>query len=398
MAHQFQFPATRQLTHIELNHSEHIASAERSATMSTAIIIICATPDQQRTWTGYVRKRDSQVRPVNRLQSEAVFRSKGVRMSSYGGFTVEERLQKWKDILGIDGTEEGAKFEKIGREETLKNSKTRVINQDVLRTRADEPFFKSSMVKAVLKQTLIKFCSYHRIEYMQGLNEILAPILSLDVELVRSIEETGTTLASGSNDSADGADSYDIKHPFGVNLLIFERMMTKLSPTTFSTRGVDAIQVQLTTFHLLLMYHEPVLATILRKEGMTPDIFAMSWLITLFARRQPVQRALHIWDMLLQLDAPYLCVFLSVALIRSRRDRILNDCADVLPETLVSLKFESDEEIDIVFADALLLVQSTPANITTELMNLGFDNQIDERAREKGVKDLWVSLHVIYFR
>lgn len=311
-------------------------------------------------------------------------------MSLCSAFTPDIRLQKWKDILDIGATAEEAKFENVERVETLKYSKTRVINQDVLRTRADETFFKSPFVKSVLKQSLIRFCSYHRIEYMQGLNEILAPMLTLDLELVRLIEDGGMHLSSNSVDSTDSNDSTDVKHPFTTNLLIFERVMNKLSPTTFSTRGVDAIQVQLTTFHLLLMYHEPVLATILRKEGMTPDIYAMSWLITLFARRQPVERALHVWDLLLQMDAPHLCVYLSVALIRSRKDQILSKCADALPATLVSLKFESDEEIDLVFADAVQLMQLTPMNVTSELKELGFNNKIEERTREKGLKDLWV--------
>lgn len=306
-------------------------------------------------------------------------------MSSCCAFASKNRLENWKRILGIEESDSTAKFESVSLKDTLKNSKTRVINQDVLRTRADEPFFRSDFVRSVLKQTLIRFCSFHKIEYMQGLNEILAPVLTLDLKTVKSIEK-----GTASNDDTD-IECSSIVHPFAVHLLIFERMMARLCPTTFSTLGVNAIQVQLTTFHLILMYHEPVLATILRKEGMTPDIYAMSWLITLFARRQPLHRALHIWDLLLQLDCPQLTVFLAVALIRSRKDSILNNCADVLPETLVALKFDSDEEIDIVFADAIQLMHTTPANVREELAELGFSRQIPESMREKGLKDLWVS-------
>ena len=312
-------------------------------------------------------------------------------MTTIRGFDKSDRLSKWMSILGITDDKETAHFESVAEEELAKNTKMRVITQDVLRTRSDEPFFKNGFLKAIMKQTLIRFCSFHRIEYMQGLNEILAPILTLQEDILLEVQKGAFSLESQSIECWDQVTSY-LDHPFGLNLLIFERLMALLSPTTFSTRCVDAIQVQLTTFHLLLMYHEPVLAIILRKEGMTPDIYAMSWLITLFARRQPVHRALHIWDLLLQIDSPYICVFLAVALIRSRKASILNNSADVLPETLVSLKFESDEEIDAVFTDALLLQRSTPSHIINDLKVLGFNALIEESVREEGLKELWVSV------
>ena len=310
--------------------------------------------------------------------------------SARQSFSAEDRLGKWIDLLQIDKDATQPQFETIMVEQTLQNSKARVINQDVLRTRADEPFFQSSFIKAVLKQTLLRFCSYYRIEYMQGLNEILAPFLALNPETF----DLSYSNAMHSNVESCDRDQLEVKniaHPFGINLLIFDKFMSKLSPTTFSTRGVNALQVQLTAFHFILMYHEPTLSIILRKEGMTPDIYAMSWLITLFARRQPLNRALHIMDILLQLNTPHVTVFLAVALLRSHKHHILVECADMLPETLVALKFESDEEIDVVFEDVLKLMASTPQSVILELEKFGFSNSIAESVREKGLKDLWVS-------
>jgi hypothetical protein len=309
-------------------------------------------------------------------------------------FSEGDRIGEWKSLLAIRPGEELAAFESVKREEVSRNTKTRVINQDVLRTRADEVFFRSSVVQMVLKHSLTRFCSYYRIEYMQGLNEILAPVLALDPGIVDQVERMKHDKSDSSTVEAT-TEEYDMfSHPFQAHLLVFERLMGKLSPTTFSTRGVDAIQVQLSAFHLLLTYHEPVLALILRKAGMTPDIYAMSWLITLFARRQPVHRALHIWDMVLQINTPQILVFLAVALVRSRKRAIFSLSADTLPETLVGLKFESDDEVDAVFAAALQLLRSTPSHLTEELAVLGFSRDITEMQREKGLKDLWVSCDV----
>lgn len=301
-------------------------------------------------------------------------------------FVEEDRVKHWRKLLSIEREKETADFESVKQEDVKRNTKTRVINQDVLRTRADENFFRSNLVQAVLRHTLIRFCSFYRIEYMQGLNEILAPVLAMDSAVVEQVVKDD---AESTHDFAS-LDYGKLVHPFQTHLLIFERLMVKLSPTTFWTKGVDALQVQLTTFHLLLMYHEPVLAIILRKAGMTPDIYAMSWLITLFARRQPVQRVLHIWDLVLQTDSPQVWVYLAVALVRSRKNTLLGLCADRLPETLVGLKFESDEEVDAVFAQAVALMRITPSHLTEELSTLGFGRKVTERDREKGLKDLWV--------
>jgi hypothetical protein len=310
-------------------------------------------------------------------------------------FDANCRLSEWKKILGIVEDCRSPNFETVSKLDVARNTKTRVISQDVLRTRADEELYRLPQVRSLLRISLTRFCSYHRIEYMQGLNEILAPVLSLDPNTVQ-LELSKATATFSYNTTDATADEEIINgHPFGVHLAVFEALVSRLSPTTFSTRGVDAIQVQLTAFHILLMYHEPSLAILLRKEGMTPDIYAMSWLITLFARRQPVERALHIWDLMLQLDAPYIGVYLAVALLRSRKVSILERSADLLPETLVGLKFESDEEVDAVFRDALHLVANTPSNVTAELNTLGFTTTTTEAVREKGLKELWVSLHAL---
>mmetsp|Transcript_18491 Transcript_18491/g.41830 ORF Transcript_18491/g.41830 Transcript_18491/m.41830 type:complete len:454 (+) Transcript_18491:177-1538(+) len=354
-----------------------------------------------------------------------------------GCFATESRLSLWKQLLGVDSDDVRADFESATEECTRANSKRRVIHQDVLRTRADEDFFKSLFVRAVMRQTLIRFCSHRSIEYMQGLNEILAPCLYLQANLlpahlayqpdspqdsldsleVSSVEVRAAD-AGGTGDTGDKAgDSGDtgdttgetsdalspmysaddpscngsqcnIPHPFHLSMVLFERIMARFSPTLFSTKGVNALQVQLTAFHLLLTYHEPLLATILRKEGMTPDMYAMPWLITLFVRRQPISCALHCWDVLLRRSSPEILVFAAVALVQSRRRRLLGDAAD-LPAVLVSMKIESHAEIDAVFEAADGLMRSTPASLREELVCCGFDTRTSEADREAGLRRFW---------
>jgi hypothetical protein len=52
-----------------------------------------------------------------------------------------------------------------------------VLENDVPRTRADVEHFQSDAYQVALKSILQKFCVQHRIEYKQGLNEVLAPFI-----------------------------------------------------------------------------------------------------------------------------------------------------------------------------------------------------------------------------
>lgn len=138
----------------------------------------------------------------------------------------------------------------------------RTIHQDILRTRADDAFFRSKIY--LLKRALEAFCVYHRVNYMQGLNEILAPIMTIG----RSHQTNAKIDISNHGDELTddaGQQSYNEQLPtFGINLLMFERLVKKLCPATFASKGVNALQAQLTSFHLILTYHDPLLSVFLR--------------------------------------------------------------------------------------------------------------------------------------
>jgi len=134
----------------------------------------------------------------------------------------------------------------------------RTISQDVLRTRGDDDFFRDNAIRNVLRVSIEAFCIFHDINYMQGINEILAPILTID---------TSNVLSNLSNNVLLDNQQYNSTLlKYRVNLLLFEKLMKRLCPATFSSKGVNALQAQLTSFHLLLTYHDPLLSTFLRER------------------------------------------------------------------------------------------------------------------------------------
>lgn len=286
---------------------------------------------------------------------------------------------------------------------------SRVIEQDVRRTRANETFFSTHSIRYVMQQALLRYCAFYNVNYMQGLNEILAPLLMLEPRLdsLHSATSDGTNSSPVSSfqviDPAlsetidiDEVDEWQLVElydsDFDVSLAIFERLIEKLSPVIFSTEGVQALQSQLASFHLLLYYFEADLSAYLAREGMTTDIYAPSWFITLFARRSPVEIPLYLWEMLLQSKKPYLIIFIGVAFMQLHKNMLMTISLELLPETIVRLHFTSTYEVDCVFSRALQLEASTPESVVEDIIRLGFDSSLPDSDRAPGLYDIMVSL------
>lgn len=152
--------------------------------------------------------------------------------------------------------------------------------------------------------------------------------------------------------------------------------------------GVQALQTQLASYHSLLYYFDAELSAYLSRQGMTADIYAPSWFITLFARRLPVHIALYLWDLLLQANKSHLIILIGVAFILKHRDLLMNKSAESLPETLVCLRFRSTLEVNEIFAKALELETSTPPSAIRDIQRLGFDSSLPENEREPGLYEL----------
>ena len=110
------------------------------------------------------------------------------------GFDESTRLTEWCCRFGIDisggvlaqpsGSDQAIaqhrpKFLNVTTEVSTIIPENRVIEQDVLRTRGGDPLFKNHCMKVLLQHALLKYCAYYSITYMQGLNEIMSPMLTL---------------------------------------------------------------------------------------------------------------------------------------------------------------------------------------------------------------------------
>lgn len=106
---------------------------------------------------------------------------------------------------------------------------------------------------------------------MQGINEILAPILTIRArESNEEPSSPGKEKIGSNDDDIDENEAVILSQKqirlYRINLLMFESLIKKLCPATFASKGVNALQSQLTSFHLILTYHDPILAMFLRER------------------------------------------------------------------------------------------------------------------------------------
>ncbi len=69
-----------------------------------------------------------------------------------------------------------------------------------------------------------------------------------------------------------------------------------------------------------MLYHEPALCNLLDQYDVVPELYAMQWFLTLFARTTvSIEVLLRLWDFLFVHGDPVLVYFVALAFLRSKR-------------------------------------------------------------------------------
>lgn len=221
-----------------------------------------------------------------------------------------------EDLLAEDAN----LFAQSARHSVTDENSREQIEKDVERTRPGLARFKQPAVRGALLRLLSLFCARHKVAYIQGFNELLAPFVLL----------------------ADTGGNPRIVYA------LFSEFVSRFAPwmlETSETKVFDVLKRLFKYFGRLLLYHDPELYWLLERHMMTPDLYATSWFVTLFARNFTVESVMALWDLLLLEDNPLGTSFFGIALLCSRRDELLSVDESRIPETLMMLTADSPEEV-----------------------------------------------------
>ncbi|DBA04413.1 TPA: hypothetical protein N0F65_010009 [Lagenidium giganteum] len=202
------------------------------------------------------------------------------------------------------------------------------IEKDVSRTQSALAFFAiGGIAQQWMLRILFVYAKRHPdIGYMQGMNEILAPLL----------------LVFGSDPDEEWAQhaEADAFHAFET-IMSSAKILYMRSPSDPSKSGVDRQMERLTT---LIRQHDALLWQHLNSVGLTPDLYTFRWYMTLLAREFPMDVTLRVWDALLADPKRFSFVhYVCCALVRHQRHALLHEgftaCLNIL-QTLPNVDIE----------------------------------------------------------
>ncbi|XP_026191352.1 uncharacterized protein LOC34619854 [Cyclospora cayetanensis] len=252
------------------------------------------------------------------------------------GFPSQLRCRIWLALLDV-ADEDCGEHQRIahGIQQTpLDEPNQRVIRSDVERTRARLAVFREPRTRRLMEQMLTFYCKSQGLKYKQGLNEILAPFLYLQ---------------SVSNGFSE-VEAY----------CCFSAFVRRFLPAMFCDDDFTALQCAFHHFKLLLLYHDPTLATFLEEHFATPELYVTPWFLTLFSSKVQLPVLFVLWDRyLLERDSVFFC-FLSLAILLCSRTILLRTEVSQLPETLSKLSIRSIPELTNLWQLAKELRSQTP--------------------------------------
>ena len=213
----------------------------------------------------------------------------------------------------------------------------KLIHRDVCRTRVGVTRIKPEY-RQHLSLLLDIYCRSRGVEYKQGLNELLLPLLVL------CEESQDATLDTCYN--------------------LFYALIHRFLPSIFSHSDFESLRCLFRAFRLLLLYFDPQLGTHVDRSGILPELYATAWFITLFARDCPLELLWCVWDFYLVEDDPHLHYFVALALLMQERERLLSLDGGQLPVALRRLHLSN---LLPLLSTARTLRQQTPPSLLNHL-------------------------------
>ncbi|GMH54703.1 hypothetical protein TrLO_g10982 [Triparma laevis f. longispina] len=285
--------------------------------------------------------------------------------SSIGDLEAERELEKQsKGSFQVEG--KWAKSPLVEEPKKLVNQ--RVVKADAERTRGSHP---------QIERLLTHFCHSNDLKYKQGLNELLAPFLTLDYTSPSDSE------FQPPYSTEEGESEKNVFNEL-VGYGCFEEFLKKFLPTNvYADDGFAALQCCFRIFRLLLLYHDPNLCKLLDGHRLPPELYASGWFLTLFSQRLDMESLWKWWDLYVLYDEPHLHHFICLRLLMRGAEEINEAGEASLPVVLqqLSMQVESIDPVKLL-QEARMVSDETPRSFTSLLDRACWGgNYINEKVR-----------------
>lgn len=104
---------------------------------------------------------------------------------------------------------------------------------------------------------------------------------------------------------------------------LFVKLMSKYGLREMFTQDMPGLHLHLYQFERLLEEFEPAVFCHLNRRGVTPNLYATQWFLTLFAYRFPLQLVQRIYDLILSDSLEVSILKFAIVLMQKNREAIL---------------------------------------------------------------------------
>ncbi|EME29667.1 TBC1 domain family member 23 [Galdieria sulphuraria] len=226
---------------------------------------------------------------------------------------------------------------------SLSNTVKEQIWLDVNRLRPSLWLFQQKQVRVMAYCMLCLFCYQREISYFQGLHEMLAPFIFLfQHEVVTWSDDVSFSIGDSK------VPQVAIFSPLWKCYQLFCAFLERFAP--FLLEKSEEMLFRLLKrafcyFQILLVYHSPRLFWTLADAEVTPDMYCISWFVTLFARNVNLEELLVLYDCLLVSGNVMSIFYFALELISRHQTIILQSNKAMLPETLMNISVNGNDQV-----------------------------------------------------
>ena len=269
----------------------------------------------------------------------------------------EELLEKWEKVLKSNNlTKARTVADDINFDDyNLNFEHIQTIQNDSKRTRVRERFNFPDFEK-VLQKLLIYFCKLNNVEYKQGLNEVLGPFLLLKIKLPK------------------------------LKLSKIYNLFTLFVDYFFSNYYYEAelfsFRCSISLVNLLLKYHDPSLFFLFKENNISPEMYAINWLLTTYANKNSLEITYALWDTMLEENDQLFIHFMVVAYLLYYKKKFFETDESSIPVFFSKNQISTKELLTEIVKSAREIRKNTPISFRLLVKNLEIFKSRTTRAKE----------------
>ena len=269
----------------------------------------------------------------------------------------EELLEKWEKILKSNNLIKARTITSdINFDDyNLNYESIQTIQNDSRRTRVRERFNFIDF-ESVLQTILVYFCKLNDVEYKQGLNEVLGPFLLLKVKIPK------------------------LKLSYIYNL--FTLFIDYFFSNYYYESELFSFRSSISLVNLLLKYHDPTLYTLFKENNISPEMYAINWLLTTYANKNSLEITYTLWNTMLEENDQLFMHFMVISFLLYHKHKFIETYGSSIPVFFSKNQIATKEMLTEIVKGAREIRKNTPISFRILVRNLEIFKSRTTRVKE----------------